>query len=368
MPINAKPEYFIAEKKYYLAQTTAEKIAALEEMLKTAPTHKGAESLRAEIKQRLAKFRASLEKEGKQTGKGPSISIKKEGAAQVVLLSVTNAGKSLLLSKLTNAKPEVASYEYTTTKLEVGIMDYGGIKIQVIEMPPIYEGYAYKGNGPAFFSLIRNTNLIVFIIDSTKNVGEQLRLLGAECEKAQIKLDEKKPSIRIKRSGTGGITFTGRKFMRAEDEEIYKLLRENGIHNAVIDFYDYTTLEEFAEALNEGIVYMPYIIVYNKADLSGKEGISALTGKGIESLKDAIWKKLGLIRVFTKMVGKEKDWPPVPLKKGNTVEDLAKIIHKDFIKKFKFARVWGEGAKFGGQKVGRTHKLHDLNIIELHLK
>ena len=69
MPINAKPEYFQAEKKYHLAETIPEKLAALEEMLKTSPSHKGGENLRAQIKQRIAKLRAQLDK-NRQTSKG----------------------------------------------------------------------------------------------------------------------------------------------------------------------------------------------------------------------------------------------------------------------------------------------------------
>ena len=39
-----------------------------------------------------------------------------------------------------------------------------------------------------------------------------------------------------------------------------------------------------------------------------------------------------------------------------------------FIKKFKFARVWGKSVKFNGAQVGLNHKLKDNDIVELHLK
>ena len=48
MPINAGFEYAEAEKKYFEAQTNEEKIAALEEMLRTAPSHKGSEKFRGD--------------------------------------------------------------------------------------------------------------------------------------------------------------------------------------------------------------------------------------------------------------------------------------------------------------------------------
>src|SRR3990167_5696531 len=81
MPINAGPEYFKAEAKYNAAKTIPEKIAGLEEMLRVGPNHKSTENLRAEIKTKIAKLRAQLEKEritAKGKGKGANLTIKRE--------------------------------------------------------------------------------------------------------------------------------------------------------------------------------------------------------------------------------------------------------------------------------------------------
>jgi len=39
-----------------------------------------------------------------------------------------------------------------------------------------------------------------------------------------------------------------------------------------------------------------------------------------------------------------------------------------FIKKFKFARVWGNSIKHQGARAGLDHKLKDEDVVELHLK
>ncbi len=368
MPINATPEYFKAEKKYNEAKTIPEKIAALEEMLRVGPSHKGAENLRAEIKTRIAKLRLQFEK-ARTAGKskGSQLVIKREGAAQVIVASLTNAGKSKLLASLTNAKPQVAEYKYTTTKPEVGIMDYKGVNIQLIEMPAIFEDYAYKGEGPTFFSIMRSADLIVFLIDNTQNEKAQLDILYKEFEKAQIKLNEKKPKIIVKKQGMGGIEFLGNKFFDFDIKEATQLLTQHGYHNAIITAFEKVTLEDLADVLNESVVYLPLVIVHTKADIKG-EGISAETGYNLEKLKEQIFHNLRLIKVYTKTPGKEKDWPPVALHEGDTVKTLAKEIHKDFLKKFKYARIWGKSAKHSGQKVGLEHELRDEDVIEVHVK
>ena len=368
MPINAKPEYFKAERKYHEASTPQEKIAALEELLKVAPSHKSAENLRAQIKQRLAKLRANLDK-ARQTskGRGKHLAIKKEGAAQVILASLTNAGKSSLITALTNAKPTVAEYEFTTAKPEVGIMDHEGIQIQLVEVPAIFKDYAYRGDGPSYFSIMRGADLIVFLIDNTKDTKEQLDLLHGEFEKAQIKLNADKPKITIKKQGTGGIEFLGKRHFQFTVREATKMLQTHAYHNAVISANETVTLEDLADVINESLVYLPLLIVYTKADLAG-EGVSVKTKEGLDKLKKNIFDALGLIKVFTKSPGKKKDWPPVALYQGEKVKKLAQVIHKDFYKKFKYARVWGDSMKHDGQKVGLEHELKDNDIVEFHLR
>ncbi|MBI5797588.1 TGS domain-containing protein [Candidatus Woesearchaeota archaeon] len=369
MPINAKPEYFKAEKKYNEAETMSARISALEEMLRTAPNHKGSETLRAGIKQRLAKFRSQLEKNRTTAkgGKGNTLSVKREGAAQVILASVTNAGKSSLLAALTNAKPLIAEYKFTTTKPEFGIMDYKGINIQIIELPAFFKDYAYKGDGPSLFSVIRSADLVVFLIDNTQNKEKQLELLYDEFEKGQIKLNAERPKITIKKTGMGGIEFLGKKYFSFTQKEAIEILTANGYHNAIVTAFETVTIEDLADILNESIVYLPLLIIPTKADIRG-EGISAKTGKGLDAFKDNVFQALNLIKVYTKSLGKNKDWPPVALHGGDTIKTLARMIHKDFFKRFKYARIWGPSAKHAGQKVGLEHELMDEDVIELHVK
>ncbi len=164
MPINATAEYFKAEEKFRSAKSKEEKMAALEEMIRAMPKHKGTEHVLAQLRGKLAKLRKESDKKGaKRTG------ISKEGDAQVCILGPANSGKSTLLAQLTAAKPRISSHPYTTTEPEIGMMDYNGIKIQLVEIPSTFE--------PRFLSIARTAEALVVIARSGEEQKKMQKLL-----------------------------------------------------------------------------------------------------------------------------------------------------------------------------------------------
>lgn len=309
MPINAGYEYTDAQKKLNEAKTPQEKIKALEHLLSVSPSHKGAERLRQEIKTKISKLKEKVEKDrSKKTG-GFSLSIKKEGAAQVALVGLTNSGKSTILNKLTGAKVEIADYPFTTKMPVFGVMDYNGIKIQLIEVPAIFEGFSDSDKGPSFLSIARNADLIVLVLDGNSDSEEALRIISEEFNKVFVTLKK------IRKKGDGDI-----KKCLVVVNKVMKNFR----------------------------CYYPVCWV--------------------DDIKQAIWNMLDLIYVQTKTPGKKADWPPVALNKGCTVLDLAQIVHKDFVKNFKYARIWGKSVKHDGTSVGLEHVLAEGDLVEIHTK
>src|SRR5262249_37197141 len=72
--------------------------------------------------------------------------------------------------------------------------------------------------------------------------------------------------------------------------------------------------------------------------------LSAEHGTGLEELRDALYKFLGVIRVYTKQPGKPPDLAsPFTCPVGSTVLDLAALVHRDFAEGLKTARIWGTG-------------------------
>ena len=387
MPTNVTAEYLAAEEEYRNAKTIPEKIRALEKMYATVPKHKGTEKLRLQIKRKLAELRKELERQRQlKRGGGPSMAVRKEGAAQIVLAGLPNVGKSSLMKALTNADAEVAEYSFTTVEPIPGMMHHKDVQIQLVEVPGLVEGAALgKGMGPQLLSVIRNADAIAIVVDLSKDPVRQMDILLKEFERAGIKVNRKKPKVEIKRTASGGIIINGQDKIKGDIGEVMKMLREERIHSAEITVKEPVTLEEFADALDESLVWKNAIIIANKGDAPGsKENyeklvraysdrfkivpVSAKRGINLDRLKDELYELAGIIRVFTKSPGEEPAYPPVALKKGSTVMDLAERIHKDFARNFRYARVWGRSVKFPGQRVGADHVLEDGDVVEIHAR
>jgi hypothetical protein len=97
--------------------------------------------------------------------------------------------------------------------------------------------------------------------------------------------------------------------------------------------------------------------------------ISAESKQGVDELKEMVFDKLNLIRLYLKEVQKKADMQePLIIFKGSTLHDLCQKLHKDFVTKFRFARIWGKSAKFDGQKILKlSHVLQDEDVVEIHL-
>ena len=97
--------------------------------------------------------------------------------------------------------------------------------------------------------------------------------------------------------------------------------------------------------------------------------VSAKTGAGIEEMKDFIFDNLGFMSIFLKPQGQEADLvEPLIVKDTSTVRDVCAKLHRDFLRKFRYARVKGPSAKFDWQRVGLDHLLKDGDLLTVILK
>lgn len=324
MPANLPPQYYEAEKGLRLAKTPEEKIIALEEMLAIMPKHKGTDHLRAELRGKIAKLTELSSKKG--GAHKTSMVIHKEGAAQVAVTGLPNAGKSQLVSSVTNASPEVADYPFTTHTATPGMMEFENVQIQLIDTPPL----APRSIEFWLPHLLRRADALLVLVDLSDDPLAQMESITAQLEKMRIGIGIGKQEE--------GVILSQKKALIVGN----KLDLDN-------DRQGYAALE------NKYKDQLPITAI------SAKEGI------GLEELKLGIFQMLNIIRVYTKTPGQKPDLhDPIVLDRGGRVEDAVAAVHKDFIAKLKYARVWGSG-KHDGIMVKRDHILQDGDIIELHV-
>ncbi len=347
--------------------------------------HKGTEKLERQLKKRLARLKEEVEREKVRKAKtgGPSFNVKKEGGGQVVLVGLTNSGKSMLLNRLTGADAKVGDYPFTTTYPEVGIMNFEGAMIQIVESPPIFEGCSKSATGPRIFSLIRNADVVALVIDLTMDPLLQMSTLIKELEGQKIYLNRQRPNIQIKKTGEGGIQVIGSSLFKGSVDELIDFLKSKRIVNATVYIWEPASIEDVDLAMDGSASFKPAIIIATKGDAPGtaknfkilkeKYGlkfqicpVSSLTGKGLEELGRFMFSALDIIRVYTKEPGGERSSKPILLKKGATVRDAVKHIRPSMIKTFSYAKVWGPSAKYDGEKVGLDHILMDGDTIQIY--
>jgi uncharacterized protein len=358
MPSNVSLEFAQAQKKYDAAVTPEQKLTALLEMKSTAPTHKGAENLRAEVNRKIAALKSSMERQRTQQakkGSAPNMYVKKDGVGQVAIIGPPNSGKSWLLNKLVGMKVvEEAPYPFSTIKPEPGMMDYYGGRIQLVEIPAIVEGSSEgKAQGREILGMVRNADAIIVVSPKYDE-----KMVVNELLKSHIILNKERPKIIVKHSEFQGIQISGKNYLNFPVEQLEGYLKSVGFANSsVIISGNITSLTDVSQALDERTIYKKAI------SFDSRE----ITDHQLLDLRDRIFLLLDKILIYTKKPGREAEMnQPLSLPKGSTVEALAKHLHKDFARKLKFAKVWGS-TKFPGQRVGPDYILKNKDIVEISI-
>ena len=166
--------------------------------------------------------------------------------ADVGLVGFPNAGKSTLVSALSNAKPKIANYPFTTMEPSLGIVGYRDNKSFVMaDIPGIIEGAAEgKGLGLRFLRHIERNSLLLFMVPGdTDDIKHEYEILLNELRQFNPEMLEKHRVLAVTKCDL-------------LDSELIEMLRE--------------TLPED----------LPVVF------------ISAVTGFGLDELKDVLWREL----------------------------------------------------------------------------
>ena len=166
--------------------------------------------------------------------------------ADVGLVGFPNAGKSTLLSALSSAKPKIANYPFTTLEPSLGIVPYrDGKSFVMADIPGIIEGAAEgRGLGLRFLRHIERNSLLLFMVPGdTEHIAKEYDILLNELKKFNPGMLDKRRSLAVTKSDL-------------LDDELIEMLREELPQDLPVVF------------------------------------ISAVTGQGIQQLKDILWEEL----------------------------------------------------------------------------
>ena len=188
--------------------------------------------------------------------------------ADVGLVGFPNAGKSTLVSALSNARPKIANYPFTTMEPSLGIVGYRDNKSFVMaDIPGIIEGAAEgKGLGLRFLRNIERNSLLLFMVPGdTDDIKREYEILLNELRLFNPEMLEKHRVLAVTKCDL-------------LDEELIEMLRETLPQDLPVVF------------------------------------ISAVSGFGLEELKDVLWKelnaesnKLAAITAEDTLVHRDKD-------------------------------------------------------------
>ncbi len=340
MPANLSPEYKAAEVAFRKARDPRERLECLREMLRTIPKHKGTEHLQADIKARIKDLGEELEGGAHKGGarSGPSLVVRPEGAAQVALVGPPNAGKSSLHARLTGSHAAVADYPFTTQFPEPGMMPHEDIAFQLVDLPAVSPEHAV----PWLAATLQGADAAILVLDLAEpDCLGQVRAIAEILAKKRVTL-------------TGGWPGDARAPATQPVDDDPFALRLPTLLAA-------NKCDRLADPEGELRAFL---------DLSGLGfpalAVSALTGRGLGELGPWLFAHLGIVRVYTKAPGHAPDRSrPYALRRGQTVADVARLIHRDLEHSLRYARLWGQSGH-DGQQVGPEHAVADGDVVELH--
>ena len=342
MPTNVSPEYKKAEEAYRQAREPKERLDCLKQMLSTIPKHKGTEHLQADIKSRIKDLTEELagpKKGGKRSG--PALAIRPEGAAQVALLGPPNSGKSALHLRLTGSRAQSGPGPFITQFPEPGMLPFEDIAFQLLDLPSM----SPEHSPPWIASSLQSCDAALLVVDlADPACVDNLQFILDTLEGKKVSLVAEWPALE---SGDDAVPGESDVLGDPFRIELPTLLVANK-SDLLADPDEVAVLEELLD------VHYPTLRV------------SAETGQGLGELAPWLFRALGVVRVYTKAPGKEVERDrPFTVRHGDTVLDVARLVHKDIAEGFRFARMWG-ATVFDGQQVGAEQPVADGDVVELH--
>lgn len=357
-----------------------DKIAEIEAEMARTQKNKATEHHLGALKAKLARYKSELDAPKQLSNKASGFEVRRTGDARVALVGFPSVGKSTLLSKITSAFSKQAEHEFTTLDCVSGKLEYNGASIQILDLPGIIDGASSnKGRGRQVISTARTADLILMILDYRRPKDKEI--LIEELNKMGIRLNKRKPNVSLVKYGAGIEITTCCKLTNLSEPTIISILKEYKINNCQLTIREDITDEDLIDLLSCSATYIKCLFCHNKIDELTHEEFLSIADEdetvvfscakdwNIDSLKEDIWDKLDLKRIYTKKKGCDPDFEhPIVLRDSPTIRDVCLNVHRDFDMLFKHAFIWGRSSKHQPQKVGLSHELCDEDVVQISTK
>ena len=249
-------------------------------------------------------------------------------------VSEAPAGNTVAISGL----GEIIPGETIVSTDQKNMLPFEDIHFQLVDLPPVSGDFMQ----PWLVATMQPSDAALLVIDvNDPDCVEQIPALMARLEEKKIYLHERWPGLagEAERSGETSDPFR---------------------------------------------IDLPTLLIANKCDLDPDPGevevleellglqfpalsVSAQAGTGLENLGPFLFEALEIVRVYTKSPGKPPDRDkPFTVRRGDTVLDVARLVHREIADGLKFARIWGRNV-YDGQQTGPDHRVEDGDVVELHL-
>ncbi len=324
------------------------KLRLLKEFYSAMPKHKSTEKLEMNIKRQIKSLEEEIEnRKNKKTGSAVNIwNVKKEDMLQIALIGRI---KSIIkfFNKLTGL--EVEGYQVLTSPIK-GVFKSMNIRVQMV-LAPIDEVIG-EDRLDKMVNIARNADAIIIYADDeayAKNVIEYFNARNIDITNSSLNAE-------IEYTPHGGIRIVGNS-KHINERSAIEFLQSFNIKNAIVKITSEATMDDLEDAVFGRIA--------KRALFMNVDGYNTIRFESNEQFMNDLIIRLGFIRVFTKKSREEPEDEPLILEKGSRIDDLARLIHKDFAKYFKYARVWRDNTII---RAGKDFLLNDMDVIELHTK
>ena len=326
------------------------------------PHHKSAERLEVSIKKQISNLEDEIQSaKSRKTGSTRIEWQVEKGIFPQLALSGPFYCAAPLFKELTGL---TASLFEVHKRPIVGAYHFGGLTLQIMLTP--YDREIGRQVQERILYLIRTSDLLLISLPP-KSPHDYWAEFGRWTLEHNLEVSPKQPAGELKNMPTGGVRLVGKSDSFSENELI-SFLRGYNILNCIVKISPDATLDDveaviFGRAFKKCAFITPGIMPPVEGVASASFGLDSIFTSPARFV-DTLISNMELIRINTRSSSGTVAERPLLIKRNSRVNDVAKDIHKDLWRNFRYAKIWrGNGRP--PIKVGKDFKVANGDIIEI---